>query len=165
MKYRYVILIGLVNFILMSTVFQILRINDALPNLCIILSIVFLALYTDKHAYIYAVTCGVLQDVFLGKVLGINLLIYLLLVFTIVKLERVMFKGNFLTPIFLIAIGTLFYHFVFYILMFFLQSTIPLSLLILKIITEVIYNSAIGLFVYAFVFKRLNGYKLGDFNA
>ncbi|GAU77419.1 rod shape-determining protein MreD [Fusibacter sp. 3D3] len=165
MKYRYVILIGLANFILMSTIFQIFRINDALPNFCIILSIVFVALVSDKHAYVYVVTYGALQDIFLGKILGINILIYILIVFLIIRLERVMFKGNFLTPVFLIAFGTIFYHMVFYIMMFFLQSTIPLSLLIVKIATEIVYNSILGLIFYAVIFKKLNGYKLGDFNA
>ena len=165
MKYRYVILIGLINFILMSTIFQIFRINDALPNLCIILSIIFVSLFSDKHAYIYAVTCGALQDVFLGKILGINLMVYVLVVFVIIRLERVMFKGNFLTPVFLIAFGTVLYHVVFYVMMFFLQSTIPLSLLIVKIVTEIVYNSVLGLLLYMIIFKKLNGYKLGDFNA
>ncbi|MBF4694867.1 rod shape-determining protein MreD [Fusibacter ferrireducens] len=165
MKYRYVVLIGLINFILMSTIFQIFRINDALPNLCIILSIVFVALFSDKHAYIYALTCGALQDVFLGKILGINLLLYVLIVYVVIRLERVMFKGNFLTPFFLIAFATVLYHILFYIMMFFLQSTIPLSLLIVKIVTEIVYNSVLGLFFYSVIFKKLNGYKLGDFNA
>lgn len=165
MKYRYIVLIGFVNFILMSTVFQIFRINDALPNLCIILSIPLIALLSDKHAYVYAITYGAFQDVFLGKILGINLILYVLIVYLITRLEKIMFKGNFLTPVFLIALSTFIYHLGFYIFMFFLQSTIPLGLMYTKILTEMIYNSIIGLILYAIIFKRLNGYKLGDFNA
>lgn len=165
MKYRYVVLLGLLTFILSSTILQIFRINDALPNLCIILSIILTVLYSKEHGYIFAVTVGALSDVFLGKVLSANLLIYVLIIFMISRMSNVMFKGNFLTPIFLTVLSTFVYHISFYILMFFMQSTIPLELLLVKIVTEVIYNSVLCLLIYSKVFKRINGYKLGDFNA
>jgi len=165
MKYRYIVLIALLNFIFASTLLQLFRINDALPNFCIILSIVLASLSTDRHAYLFAAVSGLLQDFFLGRMLGVNLMLYLLIVFFTLYLIEIMFKGNFLTPIFLILFGTLFYHFSFYIIMFFVQSTIPLSMMIVKIMTELIYNIILGYWVYAFVFKQVHGYKLGDFNA
>ena len=165
MKYRTIIFIAITNFILSSTILQLFRINDAIPNFCIILSIVFVALYSGKHGLIFATISGALQDIFLGRMLGVNLMIYLLIVVFSIFLIEIMFKGNFLTPIFLIAISTGFYHFAFYLVMFFVQSMIPLSTMITKIITEVIYNSAIGFILYAFVFKKVHGYKLGDYNA
>lgn len=165
MKYRTIILIAFVNFILSSTLLQLFRINDALPNFCIILSIVIAALSNDKNAYIFAAFSGVFQDFFLGRMLGVNFLLYVLIVMMTLYLIEIMFKGNFLTPLFLIAFGTLFYHFSFYIIMFFVQSTIPLSMMLTKIITEVFYNMFLGYWIYAFVFKRVHGYKLGDFNA
>lgn len=165
MKTRYVILLSFLSYILMSTVFQIVRINDALPNLCIILSIVFATLYSEKEAYVFAMVYGIMQDVFLGKVLGVNLLLYLIIVYVVSRAESILFKGNYLTPVFLVFMATGFYHIGVYFFMFFLQSTIPFEMMLPKIITEIIYNSIIGVFVYAFYFKRLNGYKLGDFNA
>ena len=76
MKVRTVMLIAFANFILSSTLLQLLRINDALPNFCIILSIVMACLSTPKNAYIFAVVSGVFQDLFLGRMLSVNLLIY-----------------------------------------------------------------------------------------
>lgn len=165
MKYRYIILIAFANFILSSTLLQLFRINDALPNFCIILSIVLASLSTDRNAYMFAGVSGLLQDFFLGRMLGVNLLLYVLIVYFTLYLIEIMFKGNFLTPIFLILFGTVFYHFSFYLIMFFVQSTIPISMMIVKIITEIVYNIFIGYWIYAFVFKQVHGYKLGDFNA
>lgn len=165
MKYRYVFLLAFANFILSSTILQLFRINDAIPNFCIILSIVFLALYSEKHAYYFAATSGLLQDVFLGRMLGTNLMIYIILVYLATTLIRVLFKGNYLTPVFLIALNTSLYHLLFYLVMFFFQATVPFHLIAGKIFTEIIYNSVLGLLIYSIVFKRTNGYKLGDFNA
>ncbi|GAB6109599.1 rod shape-determining protein MreD [Fusibacter bizertensis] len=165
MKYRYIILMAIVNYILASTIMQLFRINGALPNFVIVISIVLASLSSSKSAYLFAFVSGAMQDVFLGRMLGVNFIIYGLIVYLVLLLIEVMFKGNFITPIFLMAIGTLIYHLFFYLIMFFVQSTIPFSLMITKIMTEVLLNAIIGYFIYAIVFKRVHGYKLGDFNA
>jgi len=165
MKYRYIFTIAIINFILSSTLFQILRINGALPNFCIIISIILASLGNSRQAYLFALVSGLMQDLFLGRMIGINLLIYGLIVLITINLIEIMFKGNFITPVFLIVIGTVFYHFLFYIIMFFVQSTIPFELMATKIGTEVIYNGIIGYLIYSKAFKKVHGYKLGDFNA
>lgn len=165
MKTRYVILLAFVNFIFSSTLFQLLRINGTLFNSCIIISVILAALSTKENAIIFALISGALQDVFLGRILGVNFILYALIVYLTIQLIEVMFKGNFITPIFLLFMGTFVYHFGFYVLMFFLQSTIPLALLYSKIVTEILLNSILGFIVYAYAFKKVHGYKLGDFNA
>ncbi|MBM7560759.1 rod shape-determining protein MreD [Fusibacter tunisiensis] len=165
MKYRSVVLLGILNFILSSSLLQIVRINDAMANLCIIFSIVIMALVSEKHAYVYVLVYGFLQDVFLGRMIGANVFTYLIIVFVAARLIHVLFVGNYVTPIFLVILSTVMYHFVFYLITFFFQATVPLEMLYVKIITEVVLNSLIALFVYAFAFKKINGYKLGDYNA
>lgn len=165
MKTRFVILIAFVNFILSGTIFQLLRINGTLFNSCIIISVVLAALSTKEHAITFALISGALQDVFLGRILGVNFILYALIVYITIRLVDIMFKGNFITPIFLVILSTFFYHIGFYIIMFFLQSTIPLALLYSKIMTEVLINSVLGFIIYARIFKNVHGYKLGDFNA
>ena len=165
MKTRYVILLAFVNFIFSSTLFQLFRINGTLFNTCIIISVVLAALSTEENAIVFALISGALQDVFLGRILGVNFILYALVVYITIRLVDVMFKGNFITPLFLVVLSTFIYHIGFYIMMFFLQSTIPLTLLYSKIITEVLINSIIGFIIYAYTFKKVHGYKLGDFNA
>lgn len=165
LKTRYVVVLAVIVFILSSTIMQIFRINDALPNFGIILSIVLAALSTKRNATVFAFIYGALQDVFLGRLLGANFLIYGVLVYMTLLIIEVMFKGNFMTPLFLVGIGTLIYHVLFYFIMFFFQSTIPFGLLWEKIITEMAMNTLLGYFIYALIFKRIHGYKLGDYNA
>ncbi|MDN5352533.1 MAG: rod shape-determining protein MreD [Clostridiales bacterium] len=165
MKLRYVVLLALINFILSSTLFQIFRINDTLPNLVIVFSVVLLALTSERDAYVFAAISGALQDVFLGRMLSINLILYIAVVYLASRLIVVLFKGNYITPVFLIAGCTLFYHATFYLIVFFFQATVPLSLIYHKILTEIIYNSVLGMLIYSRIFKWVYGYKLGDYNA
>lgn len=165
MKYRTVILLSILNFILSSSIFQVLRINDAIPNFCIILSIVILALVSNRHAYIFAGLSGLFQDIFLGRMIGTNFLVYMLIVYISGRLLSELFIGNFATPVFVVSVATILYHVFFYLIMFFFQATVPFAMLYEKILTEIVYNSLLGLVIYAIAFKRLNGYKLGDYNA
>ncbi|MBS7526833.1 rod shape-determining protein MreD [Fusibacter paucivorans] len=165
MKKIIVFLLAIANFILMSTLFQQFRVYGVLANLCIVFSIIFAILFSEQHGYIFAVVSGLLQDTFLGKVLFVNTIIYTILVYVTVRVERIMFKGNDMTPIFLISMATIAYHLIFFVFMFLLQSTIPIHQLAMHIIIEVILNSIIGLIIYRLVFKNVFGYKLGDYNA
>lgn len=165
MKTRYIIFLVFINFILSSTLLQIFRINDALPNFSIVITVILASLSTKRNAFVFALLSGAIQDVFLGRMLGINFLIYGMIVYITIILIEVMFKGNFLTPLFLIGFSTVMYHFIFYIIMFFFQSTIPINLMYIKIVSEIVMNSVLGYIIYSIVFKRVHGYKLGDFNA
>jgi rod shape-determining protein MreD len=149
----------------MSTLFQQFRVFGVLANLCIVFSIIFAILFSEQHGYIFAIVSGLLQDTFLGKVLFVNTIIYTVLIYLTVRIEKIMFKGNDLTPIFLIGMATVFYHLMFFAFMFLLQSTIPIHQLAANILIEVILNCTIGLIIYRFVFKNVFGYKLGDYNA
>ena len=165
MKIRYTVLLAIVTFIFSSTIFPSFRINDALPNLCIILSIVFLVLFSESHAYTFVIVYGGLQDVFLSRVMGIHLIAYLIVVYFLSKWIDVLFKGNFLTPAFLMLVSTWLYHLVYYLIAFFMQIALPLNILLERVLTESIMNVVLGILLYAIVFKKVNGYKLGDYNA
>ncbi len=165
MKLRLVALLALVLFILSSTVFQSFRILETLPNFCIIMSIVYLALYSERHAYTFVAVFGLLQDVFLGRIFGMNLIAYLLMLYAISKIIGVLFKANYMTPLFLLILSTGIYHIVFYVIAFFFQITIPIQILIGRVAVEIILNTLIGTFIYARVFKAINGYRLGDYHA
>lgn len=165
MKIKSVLLLSLINFILSTTLLQVLRINGAMPNFCIIISIILLVHFDLKSAFIFAAINAILQDVFLGRILGVQVFAYLAVVLFCSYIVVQLFKGNYLTPILLFTSGTLVYHGVLFVFYFFLQMTLPLSIIGPKIAIEVGYNTIIGFMIYAFIFKRINGYKLGDYNA
>lgn len=154
----YVVLIAIINFILLSTIFQYFRIYDVIPNTILVLLVSITMITNRKYGFVFAITSGILCDVFLSRVLVINLIIYLVIVFFLSLFEESLFEGNFVTPIFMIGISTAIYYSIYFILMFLLNSLIPIELIIDKLLVEVIYNCVIGMFVYFYMYRKVNGH-------
>jgi len=160
MKTRYIFLIALINFIFQSTWLQFFRLNGVLPNTSLILVVVFGALYGKKEGLYMALFAGVFQDLFLSKVLGVNLLIYVIVAWIIGSFEESLFKDNFLTPLVLTAVSTLSYHAIWLGIMYIFRSSIDYNLMTRVLILETIINGIISIFLYGNVLKRIYGYGL-----
>ena len=55
-----------------------------MPNFTIVIAIVLATLSTSQNAYLFAFISGAMQDMFLGRMLGVNFLIYGLIVYLVV---------------------------------------------------------------------------------
>lgn len=160
MKTRYVFLIALVNFIFQSTWLQFFRINGVLPNTSLILVVVFGALYGKREGLYMALFAGVFQDLFLSKILCINLLIYVIVAWIIGSFEESLFKDNFLTPLVITGVSTISYHMIWLGVMYILRSNVDNNIIMKVVVLETILNGVISVFVYGNVLKRLYGYGL-----
>ena len=160
MKYRYVAALSIILFILQTTVFQYLNINGVIPNIPLIITIIIVLLYDNPTGIFFAVFSGLLQDTMMSKVLSVNLIIYSLIAIVIGMMEEKIFKDNFLTPIVLIAVSTIFYNFVFFSFMYLIKSPIHYSGMYARIIIEMVENVVIGMFIYRWAFKKVVGYSL-----
>ena len=78
MKRKIVIaLMILLCFLLQSTLFQALAIGSIIPNLMIILTSSFGFMGGRKEGMIVGFCCGLLEDIFYGRLLGLHSIIYL----------------------------------------------------------------------------------------
>lgn len=156
MKTKIIFLIVLLNFIFQSTIFQFFRISGILANTGLILVVAISILYGRETGLSTGFLTGVLQDIFFSKAIGINILIYLLIAYTIGGLRRKLFKDNYLTPAILIVLATFFYHLSYFIIMYFLKNSISFSLIFKDILPiESLLNIVIGLLIY----KKFYEYK------
>ncbi len=160
MKTRYIFLIALINFIFQSTWLQFFRINGVLPNTSLILVVVFGALYGRNEGLYMALFAGVFQDLFLSKVLSINLLIYVILAWIIGSFEESLFKDNFLTPLVITGVSTLAYHIIWLSFMYLFRANIDQNIITNVLVLETILNGIISVFLYGNVLKRVYGYGL-----
>jgi rod shape-determining protein MreD len=87
-------------------------------------------------------------------------MIYALIAIVIGFIEEKIFKDNFITPIVLISISTIFYNVVFFLFMYLIKSPIHYSGLAMRISIEVVENVVIGMFIYRWAFKKVVGYSL-----
>lgn len=160
MRWIYVVIISILNFILQSTVLQTIRIFDVSINSSIIL-VVFLALVsTNRNALTAAFVSGLLQDLFYSWALGVNIFIYLGLAIIIDMIDESVFKDNSKTPLILVASGTVFYHVFYAAFMFILRLPINLPVTGIHLGIEIALNCMTGLLIYKYFIKRILGYEL-----
>jgi len=162
MRGKLIYLIVILNFILQTTLFQGFRINGIIPNTSLILIVVISIFYGHEKGIVSGIVAGLLQDFFFSKAIGINLLIYTIIAYFIGGLKKKLFKDNFLTPILLIFISTIFYNFAYFVIMYFLRESFNFFFIIKKIILlESLLNMTVGLLIYKIFYQYYysNRYK------
>ncbi|WIF94421.1 rod shape-determining protein MreD [Caminicella sporogenes] len=153
-KYLLYLLI-ILNFILQTTIFQYFRIAGILPNTALILVIIISLLNGRKKGITAGILAGLLQDFFFSRAIGINLLIYLFISYFIGGLEKKLFKDNLLTPIFLIAVSTIFYYLIYCLILYFLNYSSNFWFVLKKVtLFEMVYNITVGIFVYKWFYYK-----------
>ncbi len=149
------------NFILQSTILQHFSIASVMPNTALILVVIVSMLEGKKKGITAGGLAGLLQDLFFSRALGVNIMIYITIAYLIGTLENKIFKDNIFAPLLLIISSTFLYHLLNYIIMFFLISEVDFIFIIKRIfIIEVLYNVAIGIFIYNKMYSYLYSYKL-----
>ena len=160
MKWIYVVLLSLINFILQSTLLEALRINGVAVNTSLIL-VVFMALvFGNRNAITAAIICGILQDIFYGWAIGVNVFIYISLAILIDMIDESVFKDKSMTP-FVLLIGTTFlYHLMYTGFMFILRVPIDFQIVLVRLVIETVMNTVLGLLIYRNLIRKLIGYEL-----
>jgi len=161
MKDRYLIAISLALVLIQTTLVQLIRLSDTVPNIMLIWIIIAIVLFGRFAGIKTAIYAGVFTDILIGKGIGVYLLIYLAIASLIALLEEKIFKDNYITPVVLIVVTTSIFH-VFYLLIdYFSTGDIYLwHWLVGILIPEVLYNLAIGVFVYTRAFRIYMGYQM-----
>jgi rod shape-determining protein MreD len=160
MKWIYVVLLSVLNFILQTTLFEALRINGVAFNTSLIL-VVFMALvFGNRNALTAAVISGLLQDIFYGWAIGVNVFIYIFLAILIDMVDESVFKDKSMTPFVLMVGATFFYQLMYFGFMAILRVPNEMTLVPLRFLIEVVMNTALGLLIYKSLIKKLMGYEL-----
>ncbi|WZL71583.1 rod shape-determining protein MreD [Clostridiaceae bacterium 35-E11] len=147
-------IIIITNFIIQSTLLQHFKVLGIIPNTALIIVVGFAILWGKSRGAMIGFFTGMLQDILLGSLLGVNAMIYMLIGYNIGTFEKNIYKDNNLTPIFFTIISTVLYHLMFYIVMYMTHNQMPILILMRKIIfPEVIYNGIVSTFVYRLLYN------------
>ncbi len=161
MKSIYLIAIGLVIVILQTTVMQLFRIAGIVPNLMLIWLIIAAVIFDRMTSFKAALIGGLLVDILIGKGIAVHIAIYIPIVLVIASLEEKIFKDNYITPVILIVLSTLYYHAFFLLVHYFSTGDFVLfGRLFSVIIPELLYNLCIGVICYVCAFRISAGYQM-----
>lgn len=154
MKRKIVItLIILISFLLQSTVFQTLSIGSISPNLMIIVVSSFGFMGGKKEGMAVGFFCGLLEDIFFGRLLGMHAMIYMYIGYANGYFNHIFYGDDIKLPISLISVSELVYGLGTYLIMFLMRSRFAFSYYMRRIILpELVYTLIMTLVFYRLIF-------------
>lgn len=162
MKRRIVIaLIICISFLLQSTVLKALSIGSISPNLMVIVTSSFGFMKGKKEGLWVGFFCGLLEDIFYGRLLGMHAMIYMYIGYANGYFNHIFYGDDIKLPISLISISELAYGLGTYAIMFMLRSRFAFFYYLKRIILpELVYTIILTLVCYRLIYninRRLEG--------
>ncbi len=140
-------------FLLQNTVLKSLTIGSISPNLMVILTAAFGFMSGKKEGLTVGFFCGLLEDIFYGRLLGMHALMYMYIGYANGYFNRIFYEDDIKLPIFLITLSELFYGLGTYGIMFLMRSRFAFSYYLRRIIIpELVYTLVVTLAFYRFIY-------------
>ena len=154
MKRKIVIaLMIIVCFLLQSTLFQSLSLASISPNLLIILTSAYGFMKGKKEGMAVGFFCGLLEDIFFGRLLGMHALIYMYIGYAHGYFNQIFYGEDIKLPMALISASELAYGLGTYLIMFLMRSRFDFFYYLKRIILpELLYTIIVTLFVYRIIY-------------
>ena len=139
----------LLLFMLQCTLFKVLSLASVSPNLLLIITFAAGFMRGKKEGMYVGLFCGLLLDLFFGKVIGFQALLYMYIGFINGIFNRVFYDEDVTLPIGLLCASDFIYNFVFYVFAFLIRSRLDFGYYLIHIILpEMLYTVIIMLIFY-----------------
>ncbi len=146
MRFIVLILLPYIAIFLQSTLFGLYSIKGVKPDLVLIFVVFFALLNKINRGTVYGVLCGFLEDICLGRFLGMNALAKGITACIIGKLQGNLFKDNLLVGVAVVFGGTVINSFILFLLSI---ITIDVFHVGVNILTMVFYQSIYNMLMAA----------------
>lgn len=148
-----IVLMIIVCFLLQSTLFQSLSLASISPNLLIILTSAYGFMKGKKEGMAVGFFCGLLEDIFFGRLLGMHALIYMYIGYANGYFNQIFYGEDIKLPMALISASELAYGLGMYLIMFLMRSRFDFFYYLRRIILpELLYTIIVTLFVYRIIY-------------
>lgn len=155
-------MVGFLAFVLATTIFQFFRIHGVLFNTGVVLAVCSVVVIGLKEGLISTLVYASLVDLFASRLLGINVLIYLVILFLLYKVKDVFYAKSLALPFLLISGATVVFQVLYAILMSVFRAMIPWAYFFSSLGIELLYNLVIGLLCYSLLFRISKGHTIGS---
>ena len=139
----------LLLFMLQCTLFKVLSLASVSPNLLLIITFAAGFMRGKKEGMYVGLFCGLLLDLFFGKVIGFQALLYMYIGFINGIFNRVFYDEDVTLPIGLLCASDFIYNFVCYVFAFLIRNRLDFGYYLIHIILpEMLYTVIIMLIFY-----------------
>jgi rod shape-determining protein MreD len=143
------ILLPFLAIFLQSTIFATLSIRETIPDIVLIFVCFFALLNGPERGMKYGFLCGLLEDIYLGRVIGINALSKAVVAYIVGKLQGIVFKENILVGVLVTILATLINALLILLITLINMKAFGFDHFILtSIVTQIIYNSVVSIPIY-----------------
>jgi rod shape-determining protein MreD len=151
------VLLPLLALFLQTNFFRAYPLQGTIPDLILIL-VVFQALFNGAYkGTIYGVLCGLLEDLYIGRFIGINAISKGITAYVAGRLQGNVFRENVLVGVIGVTGGTLLNASLLFILSLASHDVFNLDRSILiSIVYQVIYNTVIAIPMYVWYYHSAN---------
>ncbi|MDO4753438.1 MAG: rod shape-determining protein MreD [Bacillota bacterium] len=153
---------GFVTYLLATSWIQYFRFFGVIFNAGIVLVVLFALLSDRKNTISAAFVYGILVDFYASRLLGINLLLYLLIAFVMLKLVERLYRESITLPYLLFFISTAMYYAGYMFIMAVFRMSLPFSVILKILMLETLYNLLVGIGMYYLVMRFKQGRRTND---
>ncbi len=150
-----------VSFIIQTSLFNFFNIFGTLPNLSLILLVIFAMMTDGITGGILGIITGVMYDAMIYDVFGVYTLAYFFIGSVIGTFNDDMLRENYVSYITVTAVSTVVMHLLIYLILFFLRYRVEnAGGIISNILVETVFNTVLVIFVNKLVIKIFNKFNV-----
>ena len=155
---RYIILLFLpfLGIYFQSTLFRAYSIKGTVPDVVLVFVIFYALFSNEKKGAVYGVFCGLIEDLYIGRYIGISALSKAITAYVVGRLQGNVFKENIVVGIIAVMIGTVVNSLVFLLLASIKFQTLgSLNNVLSDILYQAVYNMIITVPMYIWFYRSL----------
>lgn len=154
MRYVMLTLLPFLAIFLQSTIFSNYSINGTVPDVVLIFVTFYALLNGPNKGTFYGIACGLLEDLYLGRFVGIDAISKGLVAYFIGKLQGNVFKENILVAVMVVVLATVLNAGLVSLVMAISMQVFYIDLLVAKsIVYQVLYNGALTAPLYIWYYN------------
>ncbi|ABI68938.1 rod shape-determining protein MreD [Syntrophomonas wolfei] len=154
MRYLLLFLLPFTAILLQSTIFSFYGIKGTLPDLVLVFVVFFALINGARGGTIYGFLCGLLEDLYLGRFIGVNALSKAFTAYLVGHFQDRVFKENILVALIAVFFSTFINSLLVFFLALFTHDTFNVDMnIVVTVIYQSIYNTVLGVPLYLWYYK------------
>ena len=146
--------------IIEATFFSSLKFFGANANLILVIIVSMSFFISSRTALIYAGVAGLLEDLFIGAMIGSNFLLLIIVVYLVRTYSSRVIRENIITPLIIVFISSIIYYFLMGAMLFIVGRGYFLNVVYMQnILYGSMYSLMIALIVYPICYLVLHKFK------
>jgi len=151
----------IINFIFQTSLYNYVNIFGVIPNISLILVVIFAMMTNSIVGGFLGILTGVLYDIMLQDIFGVYTLIFFIIGCIIGSFSEDVYRDNYMLYGLISLLSTIFMHFSLFVILFFLKYRVSNAYYILEsIILEIVLNTVISIVILKFVVYIFNKFNL-----